>query len=181
MDAIDRIVTIRPIELADRAGLEELYLGLSPDSRRLRFHALGAISDAEAAVFCSPDHRHREGFIAVIGGRAGHGPRIVGHLCLEPDDAGGAEVGIAVADDVQRHGIGRRLMLAGLDWARREGVDHLTATMLADNGPIHRLLCGLGLPNHIRPLGLSLSEITIDVIPEEVAVVARTPAIQPAA
>ena len=72
--------------------------------------------------------------------------RIVGHLCLEPDGVATAEVAVAVARGYQGYGVGRRLLAAGVAWARHEGVARLTATMFVDNAPIQRLLRGLARP-----------------------------------
>lgn len=90
-------------------------------------------------------------------------PRLVGHLCLEPDGAGRAEVAIAVADAFQGRGIGRRLMYAGLAWAAAEGVATLTATALESNLGIRGLLAGLGRRMSLRAIGSNILEVTIDV------------------
>lgn len=150
--------------------LERFYRELSAESRRARFLSFNpGLSKAQSISFCTTDHDHREGFVAATG--AGHGARerIVGHLCLEPDDDDVAEVAIAVADDFQHNGIGGRLLAAGVGWARREHIGQLTATMFADNAPIHRLLAGLGLPSRWTQLGAGVAEITIDLLAERVA------------
>lgn len=96
-------------------------------------------------------------------------PRLIGHLCLEPDGADRAEVAIAVADAFQGRGIGRRLMNAGLAWAAAEGVATLTATTLEGNLGIRGLLAGLRLPMSLRPYGSNVLEVTIDVWPRSAA------------
>ncbi len=45
----------------------------------------------------------------------------------------------------------------------------LTATMLAGNAAIHRLLIGLGLPSRVRYVGAGQAEITIELVPQSVA------------
>jgi acetyltransferase len=163
-------VRIRTIRATDTSELQCFYAALSPDSRQTRFLAVSVgLSEAQSTSFCAPDHDHREGFVAVLGGR-GVGPRrIVGHLCLEPAGADAAEVAIAVADAFQRRGLGRMLMARGVAWANREGITRLTATMSAGNAPIHRLLAGLGLPARMRYTGAGVAEITIDVSEETAA------------
>ena len=150
--------------------LERFYAGLSPESRRTRFLSIGrGLSHDQSASFCSTDHDHREGFVAVVDKPIlGYG-WIVGHLCLEPDGSDAAEAAIAVADEFQHRGIGRRLMAAGTAWARRERIARFTATMLASNPPIHRLLIGLGLPARVRSVGGGVAEITIDLVGRSVA------------
>ena len=101
--------------------------------------------------------------MAVVDGGPEGQERIVGHLCVEPDGADTAEVAIAVADELQHRGIGRRLMAAGAAWARRERIARLTATMLASNVPIHRLLIGLGAPTGQKYVGGGVAEITIEL------------------
>jgi GNAT superfamily N-acetyltransferase len=163
-------VRIRAIRQTDETELQRFYAGLSPESRRTRFFAISpGLSQAQSHAFCTTDHDHREGFVAVAPACPNRDERIVGHLCLEPDGAEGAEVAIAVADAFQHHGIGRRLLLAGTTWARREHITRLTATMLVENAPIHRLLVSLGLPTRVANASAGVSEITIDLAPQSVA------------
>ena len=106
--------------------------------------------------------------MAVVDGGPESQERIVGHLWVEPDGADTAEVAIAVADEFQHRGIGRRLMAAGAAWARRERIVRLTATTLASNAPIHRLLMGLGAPTRLRYVGGGVAEITFDLVGQSV-------------
>lgn len=164
------LVRVRAIRPTDAPELQHFYAGLSSESRRSRFLSIRAgLSQAQSASFCTTDHDHREGFVAVIHNGPVAQERIVGHLCLEPDGAEAAEVAIAVADELQHRGIGRRLMLAGVAWARGKHIARLGATMSADNGPVHRLLSGLGLPTQVRYAGAGVSDITIDLVAQSIA------------
>jgi GNAT superfamily N-acetyltransferase len=87
----------------------------------------------------------------------------VGHICIEPDGPASAEVAVAVADEMQRRGIGRKLVDAAVLWAQRDGFRTLTATMLGGNPAIQRLLTGLGLPSVATPIGAGLIEVRIDL------------------
>jgi GNAT superfamily N-acetyltransferase len=163
-------VRIRAIRPDDETELRRFYAGLSPESRRTRFFAISpGLSASQSHAFCATDHDHREGFVAVARTDPGRDERIVGHLCLEPNGVETAEVAIAVADQFQHRGIGRRLLLAGAAWARREHITRLMATMLAGNAPIHRLLAGLHLPTRVAYVGAGLSEVTIDLVAQNVA------------
>lgn len=165
-----RRVQVRAIRSTDAEELERFYTGLSAESRQTRFLSISSgLSHAQSVSFCTTDHDHREGFVAVVEGAPGPNERIVGQLCLEPDGAAAAEVAIAVADEFQHQGIGRRLMAAGVAWARDEHIAALTATMLAANAPIHRLLVGLGLPTRLRCVGAGLAEVTIELVAQSVA------------
>lgn len=155
-------VVIRPIRPADGEALERFYRDLSAESRWARFFgATAGISPGQSSSFCSPDHQHREGFIAELPATSSDSARLVGHLCLEPDGRRSAEVAIAVADRFQGRGIGRRLMSAGLEWAGRQGIETLTATMLEGNVGIRRLLTGMGLPATFHPQGSNVLALTI--------------------
>jgi acetyltransferase len=157
-------IRIRPLSPADAKALERFYVDLSEDSRHLRFFDCSrGIGHTQSVSFCTPDHEHREGFVAVTPRDGDDRPRIVGHLCLEPVDETTAEVAIAVADAYQHQGIGRRLMLAGIEWARSVGIVHLRATMLATNGPIQRLVSSLGLHSGTTSDDCGITTLTMDL------------------
>jgi GNAT superfamily N-acetyltransferase len=139
-------VRIRPIQDDDRAALRSFYSGLSSDSRYARFHgATAGVADSAAQFLCGPDHEHREGLVAEIETAAGD-RRIVAHLCLEPTRLGQMEMAIAVADALQRQGVGQRLLAIGIAWARRRGIVELRAAMLWGNNGVRRLIQATGYP-----------------------------------
>jgi acetyltransferase len=155
-------IRIRPIEPGDDDRLQAFYAGLSDESRRTRFFApTPGIGHGQSTWFCTPDHTHREGLVAVAG--QGLGERIVGHACVEPIDERTAEIAVAVADAFQGRGIGHRLAIAATDAARADGYTRLVATMLAGNPAIQRLLHGLGLPASSRPIGAGVIQATIEL------------------
>jgi acetyltransferase len=163
-------VRIRRIRRSDAPALESFYADLSAESRRTRFFSVsGRPSHDQSVSFCTPDHDHREGFVAVLPAAHGTAERIVGHLCLEPAGGHAAEVAIAVADDLQHQGIGRRLLDAGVRWALAEGFTTLTATAWIGNAPIHRLLAGLGRPSHSCAADSGIEDIRIDLRAPHVA------------
>lgn len=137
---------VRPIGPADRRGLERFYARLSRESLESRFHGCApAIEGPAAAFFCGPDHGRREGFVAVAVTPDGR-HEVIGHVSVEPARPGTAEIAIAVADAWQRHGIGRALVRAAIEWARRHGFSHLVATMRTTNGAIAGLVRSAGVP-----------------------------------
>lgn len=160
------VVVIRAMQPGDTERLEWFYAELSIESRYLRFMGgTRGISHGQSVSFCTPDHAHREGFVAVVRDEAAEADGIVGHLCLEPMGHTTAEVAIAVADAFQHHGVGRRLLAAGIDWARSVGITRLTATMFAGNTAIRRLLSSGGWSWTTRWLGSDTVEMTIDTAP----------------
>jgi GNAT superfamily N-acetyltransferase len=161
-----RAVRVRAIRSTDSAALKQFYCGLSNESRRARFlHASSGPTPTQCSSFCRTDHDQRQGFVAVVGTFRGGQELIIGHLCLEPDRSSAAEVAIAVAEEFQQQGIGRRLLTEGVAWAGRERIAQLTATMFAGNAPIHRLLMGFGLPAGEKYVGAGVTEITINLDP----------------
>ncbi|HET7029480.1 MAG TPA: GNAT family N-acetyltransferase [Candidatus Limnocylindrales bacterium] len=156
-----RPVRIRAIRPADADALRAFYAELSDESRRTRFFGVtSGIGPGQSRWFCGADHTHREGFVAVP---AGPDLRIVGHVCVEPVDESTAEVAVAVDDRWQGHGIGRRLVGAAVEAARRDGYRSLVATMLAGNPAIQRLLGGVDLPVRTRPVGAGVVEASLDL------------------
>ena len=124
-------VIVRPVRSGDAADMQRFYAELSPEARHHRFMATRAgISPAEATSWTVVDHRHREGFVAVMPDEGG---RIVGHLCLEPCSDRRVEFAIVVSDADQRHHIGAALLGAGLVWARAHGIVDLEGVTEVDN------------------------------------------------
>ena len=156
-------VQIRPIRTSDRDELSRFYAGLSAESRYARFHAVSrGIGDKAAGVLCGPDHEHREGFVAKVVAADMGGSDIIGHLCLEPGEAG-FEMAIAVHDDWQRFGVGRSLLSAALDWAAAHGIVRLEASMLSTNSAILGLVASLDCPIRQSAPWAGLITVTIDI------------------
>lgn len=157
-------VTVRAIGPTDDAALRRFYAELSDDSRALRF--LGpapCLGTTLARSFCSPDHEHREGFVAVLVDPDLGDERIVGHLCVEPSNDITAEIAVAVADAMHGQGIGRRLVEAGVTWARAAGLRRLVATAFVSNAAILGLLRSLGLPVRVELRGCGTCRASIDL------------------
>ena len=134
-------ITVRRVRAGDATRLEAFYAGLSEESRAARFHgASRGINHAQAEDYSAADHRRRDGFIAVRDGE------VVGHLVLEPVSPGVEELGVAVADDVQHHGVGSLLMAAAVASARLRGAQSLRAWIRPDNEVMRRLFTGTSHP-----------------------------------
>lgn len=157
------IVNVRRVCQSDAPSLERFYADLSDESRAMRF--LGAtpqLSPIRARMFCTPDHEHREGFIAVVVGNDGR-DRVVGHVCVEPIDDTSAEVAVAVADALQGQGLGRRLLEAAVAWGRGAGLRRLVGTAFASNARIIALVRSLGLPVRLSWSDCATCEMAIDI------------------
>ena len=151
--------TIRPVRATDRRALSDFYAGLSPASRYMRFMGFSAgIDELRARTFCTPDHVHEEGFVAVLDKASPE--QIVGHLCLQPYGTRKLELAVAVGDGFQGQGIGRQLITAAISWAEHQGYEAIAATAFADNWRVLRLLSSAGHPAHVIPAGGG----TVDVL-----------------
>jgi GNAT superfamily N-acetyltransferase len=128
-------VVIRPIARTDRQRLAEAFSELSEDTRRRRFGGLASqLGARELDRLTDVDHHEHEALAAVAPGDG----RIVGvarYIAL-PDDPGAAEVAIAVDDEWQGRGLGRRLMRRLAERASDEGITRLLAYVGADNRPV---------------------------------------------
>lgn len=127
------------------------------------------LNDRQSKSFCSPDHVHREGFVAVT--RAADGTdKVVGHLCLEPtDEHRSLELALAVDDAEQGRGIGRALFLTAVDWARPRGYSSIVANCMADNSRVLRLLTS-------APFGAAVSAADCGLVDVVIPLFAPPPA-----
>jgi GNAT superfamily N-acetyltransferase len=129
-------VRIRPLGPADRKGLADAFARLSEQTRRQRFGGLASrLGERDLDRLTRIDHHDHEALAAIAPDDSG---RIVGvaRFIALPDDPGAAEVAIAVDDEWQRRGIGRRLITELVGRARAEGVTRLLAYVSADNRPV---------------------------------------------
>jgi GNAT superfamily N-acetyltransferase len=150
-------VSIRPIERADASALSDFYARLSPESRRRRFLSCGI-----APLSRVPRLAAAPGFVGILREAGPLDGAIVAHASIQPDAPASAEVAFAVADEVQGHGLGRRLMAMVLEGARALHLDRVTATMLPDNAPMRRLLVGAGHPIMADRIDAGVEEIVLD-------------------
>jgi acetyltransferase len=156
-------ISIRSIGPGDQRALERFYTGLSVDAMDARFHgAAHSITRRAARSFCGPDHRHREGLVAVEH-RAGGGDVIVGHICLEPIDESAVEMAVAVADAWQHRGIGRALLTAAIDWATERRFARVLAEIRWSNPAIMGLLRSVQRPMTLRAGTAGDLEAVIDL------------------
>ena len=153
-------MSIRRVRPNDAAALRCFYDGLSPESRRARFLGWVGVSDGQSLTFCTPDHVHAEGFVA-LSDRPGDESTVIGHLCLEPAGPQQLELAVAVADDWQGRGVGRALMAAALAWATEHGYDEIVASCFADNWRVLRLLGETAYPPRVNPAEAGVVNVSI--------------------
>ncbi|MEO8034889.1 MAG: GNAT family N-acetyltransferase, partial [Acidobacteriota bacterium] len=151
-------VCLRQAGAADVDPLTTFFEGLSPISRYFRFLGYSAVTPARMRELVEADGTS---LIAEAGGR------IVGFAGYyrRPEVGGRAEVGFAISDAVQGHGIGTRLLEQLSRVAIAEGVTHFDAHVFGENGRMLEVFrqCGLacsitqtdGLCHVILSLGMT--------------------------
>jgi RimJ/RimL family protein N-acetyltransferase len=134
---------IRPIRPDDAPALARGFERLSPDSRYKRFLTpIERLTRSQLEYLTNVDHRRHEAMIAFDPGHPGE---VVGvGRYVRDDGTDRAEAAVTVADDWQGRGLGTALtrILAGR--AQEEGIDCLTALLLADNDEMTALLEDVG-------------------------------------
>ena len=123
-------VRIRPARSTDRDRLEDYFITMSPESRRLRFWGASVDIRGVAAAALDQDYVHHLTLLAFSGGDEG---LIVGGAQYFAIDGHRAEVSFSVTDMLQGRGLGSLLLerLAGA--ASANGIHTFTAQVLPEN------------------------------------------------
>jgi len=158
-----RKVAFRPIRADDIGRLEAAHGRLSPATRYQRFLAAKPrLTADELRYLTDVDQRHH---VALIATPAEDHELIiaVGRFVRDQEDPAAAEFAIVVGDPYQGEGLATELLRRLADAALERGVARFTATALADNEPVHRLLHRLAgqFAEHRR--SGSVDELTIDL------------------
>jgi GNAT superfamily N-acetyltransferase len=143
-------INIRVLEETDADRLIDMFRQLSPESTRLRFHLYTTRipeerMKQEAQALTQPN-QCKMAVVATVMEDDGQEHAVgVAHFARATPADTDAEVAIVVRDDYQRKGLGKYLlkMLAGR--ARKQGVTHFTAWILAENIRLMRLVKGMEL------------------------------------
>ena len=107
---------IRPARPEDRERVEDYLIGLSDESRRLRFWGMSVDITDVAARTVDVDYLDHLTLLAFAGGR--EGTVIGGAQYVREDSAPRAEVSVSIADALQGHGLGS-ILIAHLAQAAR--------------------------------------------------------------
>jgi len=137
------VIRIAPLRRGDRDAVTGLFARLSPDSRLRRFLSpKPALSDRETALLADVGSAERAAMMAVDlrdGSVLG-----IARYAEHAGRPGVADTAVAVADEMQRRGIGTALMRRLVACARSNGLQLLTATTLWENRPARALLRNTG-------------------------------------
>jgi len=156
-----RTVMLRPIRPEDAEIEQQFVRNLSPESKYFRFmDTLRELTPSMLARFTQIDYSREMAFIAVL--REDSGEREIG-VCryVTNPDAETCEFALVVADEWQRRGLGRRLMVALIDVARARGLKQMMGHVLAQNTPMLTLVELLGFELSADPEDPSTRRVTL--------------------
>ena len=146
-----RTVHLRPARPQDEAAVEDYLVGLSDETRRLRFWevSLDVGETARSAVERRPQGARDP--IGVDGCSASPGSSAERSSSRRRAPAT-AEVGISVADDLQGLGLGSLLIAHLAAAAAEEGIAWLHADVMPENHAMLQVFRETGFPSHcVRP------------------------------
>ena len=156
-------VVLRPIRPED-AGIESDFVaGLSPQASRQRFRmGLRGLTPAMLARFTQVDYDREMALIAV---RSEGGRETQVGVCryVTLPDGETCEFAIVVADAWQGRGLGRRMMLALAEVARRRGLRTLLGWVAADNFAMLRFCAALGFTVEPDPGDAGTSRVALSL------------------
>lgn len=125
---------VRPPRPDDATRVEDYLIGLSPETRRLRFWSPAIDVRELAHRIVDADHVDHVTLLVLQGGDEG---RMIGGAQYIRIDGDRAEVSLSVADDHQGHGIGSILLGQLAQEAARHGISTFVAEVLPEN---HRMV-----------------------------------------
>ena len=144
----NREVKIRYLSDDDIPLLLDMYRHLSHETKRLRFHIYGSISDnhfvKKARVLTKLDPLLQVALLATI--QEEDGEHIVGvtHFSRETPDGRSAEIAIVVRDDYQSVGLGRHLLQELAKDARLMQINTFRAWVLSENRVVMDIILKMG-------------------------------------
>ncbi len=145
--------TVRPMHPDDASMLQAFVRGLSPESRYFRF--VSSMQELPATMlsrFTLIDYDREMALVAMVTeeskdaqGHTVETSRMVGvsRYITNPDRAS-CEFSLVVADEFKGTGLGSRLMLSIMDFAREKGLAEIEGLVLANNPNMLKLMRGLG-------------------------------------
>ena len=135
---------LRQTSQDDQAALVEFFERLSPDTRHLRFQGAIRVDAHLAMPFLHSDGEDALSLVAELADPAGDTRIVALGTFIRLRDASRAEVAFVVADDMQRRGIGSRLLERLAVHARRVGIERFVAQVLPENGAMLRVFGDTG-------------------------------------
>jgi acetyltransferase len=151
-----KVVTIRPIRPEDAELEQEFVQRMSDESRYYRFmDTLRELTQTMLVRFTQIDYDREMALVATLPPEndAPDGKEYqigVARYVVNPDGES-VEFALAVGDDWQKCGVGRKLMMALIDCARAKGYRAVVGDVLSTNSKMFRLMSSLGFTIHPHP------------------------------
>ena len=181
-----RSVLVRPVLPQDGALHQRFVRELSPVSRYRRFHsAVSELPEATLDYLTQVDYASHLALLAETFDERDGEVQVAEARYVrrtDADEAHVADFALAVADRWQGLGLGRRMLTALVDSARRAGVRRLEGSVLADNEPMCVLLRRNGWKLRIDPDDgrLLVARLELAPVPAPALAPALLPALAPA-
>src|SRR5262245_53736253 len=145
-----QLVAVRQVMAADTFLLAELLCRLSEHARHFRYMRSGNFSTeaiwSEAMRMTRTNPPDHTTLVATIQPNEYDEAIAVAELVRDRLDPTIGEIALVVREDEQQQGIGSFLLWRLIRLAQRSGITSLSASMLAENSPMLRLIGALGLP-----------------------------------
>ncbi len=133
-----RTLRLRPPVSGDRERLLAFFRGLSDESLYRRFHGFPSLTDELVAPVLDPDWRERGALVGTFG--EGKDERVVALAnYVRLRDPTAAEIAFTVADELQGHGTGTRLLEQLAEPAASAGIESFVADVMSSNRPMLRV------------------------------------------
>jgi acetyl coenzyme A synthetase (ADP forming)-like protein len=140
-------VRVRPARPGDATRVEDYLIGLSPETRRLRFWSQAIDVRALAARIVDVDYRDHLTLLVLQGGDEG---RMIGGAQYIRIEGGRAEVSLSVTDEFQGRGIGSILLGQMAQEAARHEITTFVAEVLPENHTMVNVFRASGFTVSIR-------------------------------
>ena len=152
-----KMVTIRPIRPEDADMEQEFVKAMSDESRYYRFmDTLRELTQTMLVRFTQIDYDREMALVATMPDNAPDSPEGkekqigVARYVVNPDGES-VEFALAVGDEWQKCGVGRKLMTALIECARMKGYRAVVGDVLSTNAKMFRLMTSLGFTIHPHP------------------------------
>ncbi|HEU0304699.1 MAG TPA: GNAT family N-acetyltransferase, partial [Gaiellaceae bacterium] len=142
---------LRPPLAEDADALLAFFRGLSDESVYSRFHGFPSLTSDVVTPVLAPDWTERGALVGTLG--EGPDARVVAVAnYVRLRDPALAEVAFTVADELQGHGVGTRLLEQLAEAAAAAGVKSFVAEVMSSNRPMLRVFedAGFTVSRHIE-------------------------------
>jgi len=141
-------VTIRPILPEDAPRLQSAFTRLSAQSIYMRFlETFKELSDKQAYHFANVDyHSHMALVGTIIENEDEHIIAVARYALVDAENPEAAEAAIVVRDDYQNRGLGTKILLRSVEYARDHGIKVFVATVHSSNARIRHFIRLSGYP-----------------------------------